>query len=175
MFSGKDLPSVGFSFGIERIFVILEAIHKNAAWLRGPSTHVLVATIGKDLALERLKLASELWKAGINTEILYEENPKPQKFISHALDNMIPFMIWIGADEIVNGQAKIKVSIFLTFSLKIYSNQCTYLNEETIVDRLTIADSVKQLVSRYEEDLVSGKVVYAMEETQVKKGGKKGE
>jgi hypothetical protein len=49
------------------------------------------------------------------------------------------------------------------------------LNEETIVDRLTIADSVKQLVSRYEQDLVSGKVVYAKEETQVKKGGKKGE
>lgn len=122
MFSGKDIPSVGFSFGIERLFVILETLHKDAAWLRGPSTHVLVATIGKGLALERLKLASELWRSGINAEILHEENPKPQKFISHALDNMIPFIIWLGNDEIENGQAKVKVSIFnfiaiLTFRL----------------------------------------------------------
>ena len=109
MFSGKDIPSVGFSFGIERIFVILEHIHKEAAWLRGPSTHILVATLGKGMALERLKLASELWKAGINAEILHEENPKALKFISHALDNMIPFIVWLGNDEIENGQVKIKV------------------------------------------------------------------
>lgn len=109
MFSGKPIPSVGFSFGIERLFVILENLHKDAAWLRGPATHVLVATIGKGLALERLKLASELWKAGINAEILHEENPKPQKFISHALDNMVPFIIWLGNDEIENGNAKVKV------------------------------------------------------------------
>lgn len=109
MFSGKDLPSVGFSFGIERLFVILETLHKDAAWLRGPETHVLVASIGKDLALERMKLAGELWKNGVNTENLHEENPKPQKFISHALDNMIPFIVWLGNDEIQNGKAKIKV------------------------------------------------------------------
>ena len=116
MFSGKDIPSVGFSFGIERIFVILEHIHKEAAWLRGPATHVLVATIGKGLAQERLKMAAELWNAGINTEILYEENPKTQKSLNHALDNMVPYIIWLGQDEIDNGIAKIKVSISKIFS-----------------------------------------------------------
>ena len=110
MFSGKSIPSVGFSFGIERLFVILEDMNKNAAWLRGPATHVLVATIGKGLAFERFKLATELWKAGINAEMLHEENTKPQKFISHALDNMVPFIIWLGSDEIEAGQAKVKVS-----------------------------------------------------------------
>ena len=72
MFSSKEIPSVGFSFGIERLFVILEKLHKDAAWLRGPSTHILVTTIGKGLSLERFKLASEFWKAGINAEILHE-------------------------------------------------------------------------------------------------------
>lgn len=119
MFSGKDIPSVGFSFGIERLFIILEQLNKNASWIRGPSTHVVVASIGKDLALERMKLASELWSNGINAEILYEENPKPQKFISHALENLTPFIVWLGSDEIASGKAKVKVrfpAIFLTLS-----------------------------------------------------------
>lgn len=119
MFSGKDIPSVGFSFGIERLFIILEQLNKNASWIRGPSTHVVVASIGKDLALERMKLASELWSNGINAEILYEENPKPQKFISHALENLTPFIVWLGSDEIASGKAKVKVrfpAIFLMFS-----------------------------------------------------------
>ena len=109
MFSGKDIPSVGFSFGIERLFIILEQLNKNAGWIRGPATHVVIASIGKDLALERMKLAAELWSNGINTEILYEENPKPQKFISHALENLTPFIVWLGSDEIASGKAKVKV------------------------------------------------------------------
>lgn len=119
MFSGKDIPSVGFSFGIERMFIILESINKNAGWIRGPMTHVVVASIGKDLALERMKLASELWASGINAEILYEENPKPQKFISHALENLTPFIVWLGSDEIAAGKAKIKVR--KTFPIFIFS------------------------------------------------------
>lgn len=113
MFSGKEIPSVGFSFGIERLFVVMEEMHKNAGWLRGPSTHVLVTTIGKGLILERIKLVSELWKGGINAEILYGDNVKPQKALSHALENKIPYIMWIGGSEIEEGKVTLKVKILL--------------------------------------------------------------
>lgn len=109
MFSGKEIPSVGFSFGIERLFVVMEELYKNAGWLRGPSTHVLVTTIGKGLILERIKLVSELWKAGIKAEILYGANVKPQKALSHALENKIPYILWLGSSEIEEGKVTVKV------------------------------------------------------------------
>jgi histidyl-tRNA synthetase len=114
MFSGKDIPSVGFSFGIERIFVVMEQVYKDAGWLRGPSTEVLVTSIGKGLALERFKLIADLWKNGIKAEFLYDENPKPQKSMGFALENKVPFMLWIGSNEIEEGTVTLKVTFSLT-------------------------------------------------------------
>ena len=110
MFGNKDIPSVGMSFGIERLFVVLEKMHENAAWLRGVSTHILVTSIGKGLAGERIKLISELWKGNLKAEMLYEENQKPKKALNYALENKIPFIIWIGEDEIQNEIATLKVN-----------------------------------------------------------------
>ena len=106
MFSGKQIPAVGFSFGIERLFGIMEAIMGEK--LRACDTKVLVSSIGKDMVIEKMKICKELWDAGIETEIMYLDNPKPQKQLSYALESKIPLMIWIGEDEIKQGVAKIK-------------------------------------------------------------------
>jgi histidyl-tRNA synthetase len=39
---------------------------------------------------------------------MYLDNPKPQKQLSYALDNGIPFMVWIGEDEVKQGAVKLK-------------------------------------------------------------------
>ena len=70
MFSGRQIPSVGVSFGVERIFSILEENYKKDLTIRESETEVLVASIGKNMTKDRLRLVNELWKAGIKVNHL---------------------------------------------------------------------------------------------------------
>lgn len=100
MFSGKNIPSIGFSFGVERMFVVMESILKDKGQVRKRETNVLVTTLGKTPVQERLRMVGELWQANINAEIMYEQKLKPNKPLTYALENMIPFIIWLGESEI---------------------------------------------------------------------------
>merc|ERR1719263_957512 len=55
MFSGKEVPSVGGSIGIERIFNILEDREKKKGDVRPIETQILVSSIGKNLTAKRLE------------------------------------------------------------------------------------------------------------------------
>ena len=59
MFSGKQIPAVGVSIGIERIFNILEEKYKDSPDIRSVETEVLVAGIGKNLTKERFRVINE--------------------------------------------------------------------------------------------------------------------
>lgn len=96
MFSGKDIPSVGGSIGIERIFNILEEKAKKAGEVRAIETEILVSSIGKNLTAKRLEACATLWKAGIKAETLYTENMKMDKTFKYAFDNGIPLILIIG-------------------------------------------------------------------------------
>jgi len=109
MFSGQNIPAVGVSIGIERIFVILEDKAKAEQNIRATKTQVLVASIGKNMANERFKICNTLWNNGIYAETMYNDNLKPQKQISYAFTNGIPLIIWIGEDEIAAGVIKVKI------------------------------------------------------------------
>ena len=49
MFSGKDIPSVGGSVGIERVFAILEEREMQKGIIRATETQILVTSLGKNL------------------------------------------------------------------------------------------------------------------------------
>jgi histidyl-tRNA synthetase len=58
MFSRKDVPAVGVSIGIERVFSIMEAQAKERAAaagsiIRATETEVLVASIGSGMQVTR--------------------------------------------------------------------------------------------------------------------------
>jgi len=97
------------SVGIERIFAILEEKAKNDPQVRCTKTDVLVASIGSGLTVHRLSVCSTLWNAQINAETLYQETLKPQKQLSYALDNQIPFIIFIGEKEAQEKKVKLRV------------------------------------------------------------------
>ena len=86
MFSGKSIPVVGVSIGIERIFNILEEKLKNNASIRATDTQVFIVCVGKNLTKERFKLINELWDNGVNAEMLYNENPRNDKEIDFAVN-----------------------------------------------------------------------------------------
>jgi histidyl-tRNA synthetase len=60
----RQIPCVGMSVGIERVFALLKAKHTTEA--RGNETQVYVMAMG-DVSVEaRLGIMKELWDAGIN-------------------------------------------------------------------------------------------------------------
>ena len=130
MFSGKQIPAVGVSIGIERIFNILEEKYKDSSDIRSVATEVFVAAIGKNLTKERLKVLNELWDNGIKAEILYNENPRMDKQMDYVVNNKIPFMIFIGENELKENKIKIK---------------CMANSNEIMLEREKLIEEIKKL------------------------------
>ncbi len=131
MFSGKNIPAVGVSIGIERIFAILERKAEEQKQIRATKTNILIAQVGKNLTAERMKILGELWRANICAETMYLENPKPAKQIDFAFDNGIPLIMWIGEDEIAKGLVKVKSLSF---------------HEEYFIERKEMIAEVQELI-----------------------------
>jgi len=153
MFSNKGIPAVGLSIGIERVFGLLEKKFENDPTIRACETEVLVGSIGSDQAVERFKLCKLLWDNNIKAEMLYNDNPKTQKQLEYALDNYMPFILWIGEDEIKNNKVKIK---------------CLYKAEEQDVNRDDLVGKLKELLAVYEDEKSKGTVEFK----KVEKKGK---
>jgi len=139
MFSATKIPSIGVSIGIERLMVLLEQRLKNT--IRDNKTQVLIATIGKGLNDEKLKLANMLWENNINTEYLYELAPKTSKHLDYALEKRIPFIMWIGESEIQEKTVKIK---------------CTYKKEESSINQIDMITYLNDKIKEYDEDVKNG-------------------
>ncbi|KAL1631506.1 Cytoplasmic and mitochondrial histidine tRNA synthetase [Diplodia seriata] len=116
MFSGKtQIPCVGISFGVERIFSITKArmeAEKTAAAVRLTEIDVFVMAFGgkgfTGLLPERMDVSRTLWEAGIKAEFSWKVKPKlPQQF-KQAEAGGVPFAIILGEDELKDGKVKIK-------------------------------------------------------------------
>lgn len=111
MFCEHQIPAVGGSIGIERLFTILEA--KYGDKIKENGTQVFVASIGDIDPCKKLAVLADLWKHGIKAETLYVETAKPQKQMDHVLKNSIPMILWVGGEELQNQELKLKVSFCL--------------------------------------------------------------
>lgn len=85
MFSGKgQIPCVGISFGVDRIYSIIQArmAAESSKEPRGNKTDVFVMAFGgkgfDGMLKDRMRICNQLWKAGINTEMLHKNKPKLQ-------------------------------------------------------------------------------------------------
>jgi histidyl-tRNA synthetase len=108
MFSGKSIPSVGGSIGIERIFNILEEKELAKGVIRATETQILVSQMGKNLAVPRMEVLGKLWKAGVKAETLYVENPKTEKSFDYCFNNGIPLLLLVADQELKDGNYLVK-------------------------------------------------------------------
>ena len=116
MFSGKaQIPCVGISFGVDRIFSITKArmeASKTASAIRPTEVDVFVMAFGgkgfTGLLTERMQIAKMLWDAGIKAEFAYKQKPKLPAQFKSAEQSGIPFAIILGEDEQAQGKVKIK-------------------------------------------------------------------
>ncbi len=106
IFGMPGLSGVGFSFGADRIFDVLntldlfpkEAVH---------TTQVLFINFGEKETAYCIPLVAQLRKAGIRTEI-YPDSAKMKKQMGYANAKEIPFVVLVGENEMNTGKLTLK-------------------------------------------------------------------
>jgi len=115
MFGRRQIPAVGGSIGIERIFTILEA--RMAEQKQNISQTKCYVTFIKDrkddsknikLFNEVLKITNQLWKAGISAEMVMQKDTVLKVQIEETLKKGIPYMIIVGETELAEDKLIIK-------------------------------------------------------------------
>lgn len=111
MFDAKkrNVPCVGLSLGVERIFSVLESkMSREGTKVRTNEVEVYVATAQKNLHEERMTLTNELWSSGIKAEQSYKKNPKLLAQLQHCEEQGIPLALIIGENELAKGEVKLR-------------------------------------------------------------------
>ena len=104
-YTDKQLPGVGMSIGLTRLFFILNDIGLIKTDKKSISD-VLVISMVEDLSYS-INIANKLRDAGIKTEV-YFDNKKIKAKFKYADRLNVPFVIVIGEDEINTGKLTIK-------------------------------------------------------------------
>lgn len=98
IFGYKDISGIGISFGIERIYQIMNERNLFSDNLYKKET-VMVCSMSEEFMDNSLKISSLLRKNNIITD-LYPDNSKLKKQLQYANNNDIPYVIIIGEDEV---------------------------------------------------------------------------
>ncbi|NNJ89123.1 MAG: histidine--tRNA ligase, partial [Eudoraea sp.] len=98
IFGMKDLSGVGISFGLDRIYLVLEELGLFPETI-DQSVQVLFVNFGKKEAMAALPLIRILRKSGIRTD-LYPAEAKMQKQFKYANNRNIPYVVLLGKDEL---------------------------------------------------------------------------
>ncbi|WP_313099974.1 histidine--tRNA ligase [Epilithonimonas sp.] len=106
VFGVKDIPGIGISFGLDRIYLVMEELgifpedsEKNVKYL--------FANYGEAESIEALKLISELRQRNIAAE-LYPEASKLKKQFTYAEKKGIENLVFMGMEEINNQSVTVK-------------------------------------------------------------------
>ena len=127
-YTEKQLPGVGISIGLTRLFYVLnEQGYLNPALNTAPAD-VLVLPMTDDLTAA-IEFSSRLRNAGIRVQ-LYAEQKKFKAKMNYANKLAIPFVLFLGEDEIAQGKASLK---------NMQSGEQTLLTTEEVVGKITAA------------------------------------
>ena len=105
-YTDKQLPGVGISIGLTRLFFVLEDQGYLNDQLNTAPADVLILPMTDDLS-PAIALATTLRAAGIRTQIHGEQKKFKQK-LSYADKLAIPYALFLGEDEINAGAASVK-------------------------------------------------------------------
>jgi len=114
-FGGENVPCIGFSVGVERIFAILEAKEEAKEDKTRPcETEVLIFSNSNsktgDLMRQRMRILTMFRKAGISAEMVFKMNPRSDFQIKYAKERGIPFLVILSQEDMENGTVSVKYS-----------------------------------------------------------------
>lgn len=98
LFGVPNIPGVGISFGVDRIYDVLEELNLFPEAVQ-EGTKVLFFNLGKEESAEAYKLLQQIRNKGIASEI-YPETAKFDKQFKYAEKKKIPFVIILGSKEL---------------------------------------------------------------------------
>ena len=106
IFGMKDMSGVGISFGLDRIYLVLEDLGLFPETIT-KTIDVLFINFGEKEALFSLKAIKKLRDHGVNAE-LYPDAAKMKKQMNHANKRNIPFVVIVGEEEMQSSRYSLK-------------------------------------------------------------------
>lgn len=106
IFGLKDVSGVGISFGLDRIYLVIEELGLFPDTV-APGTKALFINFGTEEGLYSLKAVAQLREEGVITE-LYPDSAKMNKQMKYANKRVIPFVVLAGTSEIENNNYTVK-------------------------------------------------------------------
>lgn len=109
IFGLKGLSGVGISFGIDRIYDVMEELNLFPESVNKVSTtKILLANFGDAELMHCVGLVSKLRAAGINAEVYPDVVKKIAKQFEYADKKQIPFVGVVGGNEMANNTVMLK-------------------------------------------------------------------
>lgn len=106
IFGLKDMSGMGISFGLDRIYLVMEELDLFDQ-VNIPKPDLLAINFGEEEALYSLQLIKNLRAAGIKAE-LYPDNAKMKKQFSYADKRNIEWVLIVGTSEMENKKYTLK-------------------------------------------------------------------
>ncbi|KAF1851161.1 histidyl-tRNA synthetase [Cucurbitaria berberidis CBS 394.84] len=132
MFSRRDIPCVGISFGVDRILTILNARQNRVEDPKPKIDTWIIASDSSSLVEERMAIARELRQAYISVDFNPNASQKPRKQLEAA--DCVVVAVYLEEDTETAGGIRVKV---LTLPEK-------NLDKATVVDREDLVDEVRK-------------------------------
>ncbi|SDW87362.1 histidyl-tRNA synthetase [Flavobacterium degerlachei] len=106
IFGLKNMSGVGISFGLDRIYLVVEELNLFPKTVTA-TTKALFINYGDNEAFYAMKAIQQLRTSGIKVE-LYPDNAKVAKQFQHADRRNIPYAVIIGENEMASGSFALK-------------------------------------------------------------------
>lgn len=106
LFGVPDVPGVGISFGVDRIYDVMEELKVFPQDVQ-LGTQVLFFNLGEAESKAAFALMRELRMKGVRCE-LFHENAKFDKQFKYAEKKQIPYAIMLGSEELQSGSCVVK-------------------------------------------------------------------
>lgn len=106
VFGVKNIPGIGISFGLDRIYLVMEELNLFPEEATS-NIEYLFANFGGEETSEALKLIIQLREKGISAE-LYPESAKINKQFTYAEKKGIKNLVFLGEEEVKNNTVTFK-------------------------------------------------------------------
>lgn len=106
LFGVPNVPGVGISFGVDRIYDVMEELNCFPDEVQA-GTRVLFFNLGEAESKQAFGLMQQLRNHGIACE-LFHENTKFDKQFKYAEKKHIPYVVILGSEELTNGTCLVK-------------------------------------------------------------------
>ncbi len=106
IFGLSNMSGIGVSFGLDRIYMVLDELDLFPN-IKSSAVKVLFLNFGDKNSLYSMEAMSKLRQNNISTE-LYPDNLSIKKQLGYANKNKIPFVVFVGDDELKSKKYSVK-------------------------------------------------------------------